>query len=163
MGYGYGVWFKLDKENIDTISGHIPHVTVKCNMSYEEAIQLYHELVYRGLRTTTLHISREPVSFSKMYSNDLLTGWGYYVIMKPMEYLQCQLYSEKYKGDFSELPHITMQYNELDKQMKQVQRNVNKCLKTQEKMESDLAIVIDILSKSDSIKDKFKKIKKPRF
>ena len=69
----------------------------------------------------------------------------------------------KYKIDLKRIDKYVNKPNELDKQMKQVQRNVNKCLKTQEKMESDLAIVIDILSKSDSIKGKFKKIKKPRF
>ena len=69
----------------------------------------------------------------------------------------------KHKIDLKRIDKYVNKPNELDKQMKQVQRNINKCLKTQEKMEKDLAIVIDILSKSDSIKDKFKKIKKPRF
>jgi len=69
----------------------------------------------------------------------------------------------KHKVDLKRIDKYVNKPNELDKQMKQVQRNINKCLKTQEKMEKDLAIVIDILSKSDSIKDKFKNIKKPRF
>ena len=69
----------------------------------------------------------------------------------------------KHKIDLKRIDKYVNKPNELDKQMKQVQRNINKCLKTQEKMEKDLAIVIDILSKSDSIKNKFKKIKKPRF
>ena len=69
----------------------------------------------------------------------------------------------KHKIDLKRIDKYVNKPNELDKQMKQVQRNINKCLKTQEKMEKDLAIVIDILSKSDSMKDKFKKIKKPRF
>ena len=125
MGYGYGLWYVLDKNTITTLSGHIPHVTVKCNMNYEDATELYHELVYKGLRQITFHMCREPVSFSKMYDNDALSGWGHYVIMKPMIYLQCQLYSEKYKGDFSELPHITMQYNDLDKQMYTGKDHVN--------------------------------------
>ena len=69
----------------------------------------------------------------------------------------------KHKIDLKRIDKYVNKPNELDKQMKQVQKNQNKILKTQEKMEKDLAIVIDILSKSDSIKDKFKKIKKPRF
>ena len=69
----------------------------------------------------------------------------------------------KHKIDLKRIDKYVNKPNELDKQMKQVQKNINKCLKTQEKIEKDLAIVIDILSKSDSIKDKFKKIKKPRF
>ena len=69
----------------------------------------------------------------------------------------------KHKIDLKRIDKYVNKPNELDKQMKQVQKNINKCLKTQEKMEKDLAVVIDILSKSDSIKDKFKKIKKPRF
>ena len=116
MGYGYGLWYILDNNTITTLSGHIPHVTLKCNMSYEDATKLYRELVYKGLRDIIFHMCREPITFSKMYSNDLFAGWGYYVIMKPMVYLQCQLYSEKYKGDFSELPHMTMQYNGLNMQ-----------------------------------------------
>ena len=125
MGYGYGVWYVLDKDNSGTLSSHIHHVTVKCNMSYKDATQLYNELVYRELSTTTCHISREPVSFSKMYSNDMHTGWGYHVILKPMVYLQCQLYSNKYKGDFAELPHMTMQYNGLDMQPYMGRTNIN--------------------------------------
>ena len=69
----------------------------------------------------------------------------------------------KHKIDLKRIDKYVNKPNELDKQMKQVQKNINKCLKTQEKMEKDLAIVIDILSTSDSIKGKFKKIKKPRF
>ena len=69
----------------------------------------------------------------------------------------------KHNRELKKIDDYVNKPNELDKQMKQVQKNQNKILKTQEKMEKDLAIVIDILSKSDSIKDKFKKIKKPRF
>ena len=71
--------------------------------------------------------------------------------------------SIKHNRELKKIDDYVNKPNELDKQMKQAQRNINKCLKTQEKMEKDLAIVIDILSKSDSIKGKFKKIKKPRF
>ena len=73
------------------------------------------------------------------------------------------MYSRSHNRELKKIDDYVNKPNELDKQMKQVQKNINKCLKTQEKMEKDLAIVIDILSKSDSIKDKFKKIKKPRF
>ena len=50
--------------------------------------------------------------------------------------------------------------NELDKQVKAIQKNINKYGKYIEDMEKDIAILKDIASKSDSIKDKFKNILK---
>ena len=50
--------------------------------------------------------------------------------------------------------------NELDKQMKQVQKNLSKYGKYIEDLEKEVAILKDITSKTESIKDKFNKILK---
>ena len=53
--------------------------------------------------------------------------------------------------------------NELDKQVKSLNKTVNKYGKYIEELEKDIAVLKDVASSSDSIKKKFKKIKKPRF
>ena len=53
--------------------------------------------------------------------------------------------------------------NELDKQVKAIQKNVNKYGKYIEDIEKDIAIIKDVVGKSDSIKKQFDKLKKPRF
>ena len=53
--------------------------------------------------------------------------------------------------------------NELDKQVKSLNKTVNKYGKYIEELEKDMAVLKDVASSSDSIKKKFKKIKKPRF
>ena len=49
--------------------------------------------------------------------------------------------------------------NELDKQMKQVQKNLSKYGKYIEDLEKEVAVLKDIVSKTESIKDKFKFLK----
>ena len=49
--------------------------------------------------------------------------------------------------------------NELDKQMKQVQKNLSKYGKYIEDLEKEVAILKDVASKTESIKDKFSKLK----
>ena len=115
MGYGYGVWYKIESPKIYTLSGHVPHITIKCNMLYMDANKLCNELMCRGLTTQEFNIFTQAIDFNKMYDNDALSGWGYYVAMKPVHYLECEVYSEPYKGDFSYLPHITMEYNGTNK------------------------------------------------
>ena len=53
--------------------------------------------------------------------------------------------------------------NELDKQVKAMQKNINKYGQYIEDMEKDIAILKDVVSKKDSIKDKFDKLKKLKF
>ena len=55
------------------------------------------------------------------------------------------------------------QPNELDKQVKAIQKNVSKYGKYIEDIEKDIAIIKDVVGKSDSIKKQFDKLKKPRF
>ena len=55
------------------------------------------------------------------------------------------------------------QPNELDKQVKAIQKNISKYGKYIEEIEKDIAIIKDVVGKSDSIKKQFDKLKKPRF
>ena len=50
-----------------------------------------------------------------MYSNDPLSGWGYYVAIKPSDYLILKECAALYDCDFADEPHITMQYNGMNK------------------------------------------------
>ena len=49
--------------------------------------------------------------------------------------------------------------NELDKQVKAIQKNVNKYGKYIEDIEKDIAIIREVISKNESVKDKFKKLR----
>jgi uncharacterized protein Yka (UPF0111/DUF47 family) len=82
------------------------------------------------------------------------------IVKKVMEVVMKQL-MKQFKLD--KIQKYVEQPNELDKQVKSLKKSVNKYGKYIEDIEKDLAILKDIASKSDSIKDKFKKIKKPRF
>ena len=82
------------------------------------------------------------------------------IVKKVMEVVMKQL-MKQFKLD--KIQEYVEQPNELDKQVKSLKKSVNKYGKYIEDIEKDLAILKDIASKSDSIKDKFKKIKKPRF
>ena len=42
MGYGYGVWLVLPVKGVKT---HIPHATIACNMSKDDAFKLYEEYI----------------------------------------------------------------------------------------------------------------------
>tara|TARA_R110002020_G_scaffold204652_2_gene408952 strand:+ start:1815 stop:2069 length:255 start_codon:yes stop_codon:yes gene_type:complete len=51
------------------------------------------------------------------------------------------------------------QPNELDMQVKSLQKSVNKYGKSIEELEKNIAILKNIVSQNDSIKDKFKKVR----
>ena len=51
------------------------------------------------------------------------------------------------------------QPNELDMQVKSLQKSISKYGKSIEELEKNIAIIKDVVSQSDSIKDKFKKIR----
>ena len=82
------------------------------------------------------------------------------IVKKVMEVVMKQL-TKQFKLD--KIQEYVEQPNELDKQVKSLQKSVNKYGKYIEEVEKDIAILKEIASKSDSIKSKFKKIKKPRF
>ena len=51
------------------------------------------------------------------------------------------------------------QPNELDMKVKSLQKSVSKYGKSIEELEKNIAIIKDVVSQSDSIKDKFKKVR----
>ena len=53
--------------------------------------------------------------------------------------------------------------NELDKQVKSLQKNINKYGKYIEEVEKDIAILKDIIGSNKAMKKKLDKFKKPRF
>ena len=82
------------------------------------------------------------------------------IIKKVMEIVMIQLMKQ---FNLDKIQNYVEQPNELDAQVKSLQKNVAKYGKYIEDIEKDIAILKDIASKSDSIQDKFKKLKKPRF
>ena len=82
------------------------------------------------------------------------------IIKKVMEVVMKQLMKQ---FNLDKIQEYVEKPNELDKKVKSLQRSVNKYGKYIEEVEKDIAILKEIASKNDSIKDKFKKIKKPRF
>ena len=82
------------------------------------------------------------------------------IIKKVMEIVMKQLMKQ---FNLDKIQKYVEQPNELDKQVKAIQKNVNKYGKYIEEIEKDIAIIKDIVGKNDSIKDKFNKLKKPRF
>jgi hypothetical protein len=110
MGYKYGVWIVLKPDDINYTIKHIPHITIMCNMTYENAFQYYRELLWNGYSKITIAIHRPVVLFPKHYKEDLLDAWGYYITMHPKTYLDMQKKSKKYNGEFSDIPHLSLEY-----------------------------------------------------
>lgn len=82
------------------------------------------------------------------------------LVKKIMDIIMKQLLKQ---FNLDKIQKYVEQPNELDKQVESLQKTVSKYGKYIEEVEKDIAILKDIASKSDSIKDKFKKLKKPRF
>tara|TARA_R110002012_G_C11529438_1_gene600327 strand:- start:413 stop:676 length:264 start_codon:yes stop_codon:yes gene_type:complete len=53
--------------------------------------------------------------------------------------------------------------NELDRQVKSLQKNINKYGKYIEEVEKDIAILKDVINSNKTMKKKLDKFKKPRF
>tara|TARA_R110002012_G_scaffold7321_2_gene34474 strand:+ start:938 stop:1201 length:264 start_codon:yes stop_codon:yes gene_type:complete len=82
------------------------------------------------------------------------------IIKKVLDLVMKQL-MKQFKLD--KIQQYVEEPNELDKQVKSLNKTVNKYGKYIEELEKDMAVLKDVASSSDSIKKKFKKIKKPRF
>tara|TARA_R100000742_G_C4251070_1_gene69394 strand:- start:364 stop:627 length:264 start_codon:yes stop_codon:yes gene_type:complete len=82
------------------------------------------------------------------------------IIKKVLDLVMKQL-MKQFKLD--KIQQYVEEPNELDKQVKSLNKTVNKYGKYIEELEKDMAVLKDVANSSDSIKKKFKKIKKPRF
>ena len=82
------------------------------------------------------------------------------IIKKVLDLVMKQL-MKQFKLD--KIQQYVEEPNELDKQIKSLNKTVNKYGKYIEELEKDIAVLKDVANSSDSIKKKFKKIKKPRF
>tara|TARA_X000001036_G_scaffold439750_1_gene492094 strand:+ start:364 stop:777 length:414 start_codon:yes stop_codon:yes gene_type:complete len=102
MGYKYSVWLVFKHDDICCTLKHIPHVTLMRNMSYDNAFQYYRELLWNGYNKINVVIHRPGIVFTNT--------WGYYITMHPKTYLDIELKSEKYKGEFIDNPHLIIDY-----------------------------------------------------
>ena len=110
MGYEYGVWIVLNTKDIAAPIKFIPHVTLMSNMSYDNAYHYYCELLWRGYKKIDIVIHRPTILFRNVYKDNSIISWGHYVTMHPKTYLDMEMISEKYKGNFSDNPHISLGY-----------------------------------------------------
>ena len=81
------------------------------------------------------------------------------IIKKVLDLVMKQL-MKQFKLD--KIQEYVEQPNELDKQVKALNKTVNKYGKYIEELEKDMAMLKDVANSSDSIKEKLKKVKKPR-
>ena len=80
------------------------------------------------------------------------------IIKKVLDLVMKQL-MKQFKLD--KIQEYVEQPNELDKQVKALNKTVNKYGKYIEELEKDMAMLKDVANSSDSIKEKLKKVKKP--
>ena len=112
MGYGYGVWLIIeDEEWINTT--HVPHITVACFMTYQDAYTLYSDIL--DIMMTShfqVDVINEIVDFDKgAYPDDDsdLEAWGYNIDCNFWDIFRA--ISLVYRCNFSYEPHTTVEYN----------------------------------------------------
>lgn len=111
MGYGYGVWLVIEDDNwINTT--HIPHVTIACYMTFEDAYSLYDDILKIMLSPNfTLDVSSNIVDFNcDMYPDDdnNLYAWGYNLTCEYWKIFKA--ISLVYNCNFSYQPHTSVEY-----------------------------------------------------
>ncbi|MAH20716.1 MAG: hypothetical protein CMB96_04695 [Flavobacteriaceae bacterium] len=107
MGYGYGVWLVLPVKGVKT---HIPHATIACNMSKEDAFKLYKEYIELNGKNVrcTIDLSHNeilgPDYYEKRDDNNLGWCWAYDVEIEGVTP------SNLKNLDLPKSHHVTMQY-----------------------------------------------------
>ena len=107
MGYGYGVWLVLEINGVKT---HIPHATIACNMTKDDAFTLYHEFIeLNGTKIRcTIDLSDYVILPPNYYANskDELYGWAWAYNAN----IIAAMPSDQKNLDLPEKHHISMQY-----------------------------------------------------
>lgn len=117
MGYGYGIWLLIDNGYLQEHLNHLGHVTLICNMSKDDMVELYSELLEkhikeknRDMNYTCIIDDKKGVIFkSNMYSKTEkeLAAWGYNCkVLEHKIIAEC----DYYEGDIPEEYHVTMEY-----------------------------------------------------
>ena len=111
MGYGYGVWLVIEDDHWVS-TNHIPHITIACYMTFEDACSLYDDILKIMLTPDMrLNVINDIVDFDDdMYPDDdnNLHAWGYN--------LTCDFWSIfksisiVYNCNFSFQPHTSVEY-----------------------------------------------------
>ena len=118
VGYGYGIWLVLNNDfgkNTVLKYNEIPHtrhVTIMCNMSYNDALNCYNELVQKFGLNHLVSISKVQDFYGQYSSNDPYSkafGWN----VTYTDYNKIIKYVQKYKGTASLNPHLTAAYGKL--------------------------------------------------
>ena len=107
MGYKYGVWIVLPINGVKT---HIPHATIACNMTREDAFILYEEFIELNGKNIRCVIDLShydilgPDYYESCDSDENGWCWAYNVD------IEATLPSNIVNYDFPKSHHISMQY-----------------------------------------------------
>tara|TARA_B100000963_G_C22601203_1_gene660312 strand:+ start:512 stop:997 length:486 start_codon:yes stop_codon:yes gene_type:complete len=117
-GYGWGIWLLIDDAELNSIISHPVHITIMCNMTKHDAMQLYRHLMEITNKDHIALCNNKCVSLDKSnYSeNDLFNySSGYYCEVEMWDiikqYCKKRLKYDPTLGHFSEKPHITLCYS----------------------------------------------------
>ena len=114
MGYGYAIWVLLTEPEIlnviDNCNEKIfyPHVTIICNLSYKDAINLYKKIKEIS-SNFYIDINTEYNIFDYQYGlkNEHIAS-GFYVDIE--HFIKLRDIVKDTKGCFNENPHISVTY-----------------------------------------------------
>lgn len=110
MGYGYGVWLRINNSYIKSIVKHPAHVTIMCNMSKKDATTLYNELKIKYGSIYKIYTDGKCYHFNDSYGDkDLLKACGYYCEVQNLKKINKTCLN--YKGVIPDNPHISTDYN----------------------------------------------------
>ena len=118
MGYGYGIWFLIKNRYIDELverfntKPHIPHLTIMCNMTLQEATKVYDYLKITDFK----ECMAVPITNLKLmegnYSNeqeDIAYGIEFSI---DNWYQWIETIKRIFKGDVPVSPHLSIIYRD---------------------------------------------------
>lgn len=111
-GYGYSIWIVpyLYKDFMEKYKmTHIPHITIATNYETIDDIEdEYKKLISLDL-TASFNFSSNVHKFPRMYSHDILYGYGFYC----NSYIENSILAKHLKHK-SHNPHMTLNYSKSD-------------------------------------------------
>ena len=114
MGYGYGVWLIPNEMNgygitqVYNTKPHIRHVTLACNMTYEDANNLLFELHYRKLIPKNGWVIPLIRKFESSYKEDCVFAAGWTVFIYNWFKYESIVGD---RGQVPEKPHMSLLYS----------------------------------------------------
>lgn len=118
QGYGYGIWLLVEDDELNSNMSHPTHMTVMCNMTKDDAVKLYINLIEICGKEHIVLCNNICEHFEGTgYSKDepFRHCSGYYCEVEMWQiishYCKKRLKYEPTIGSFSNRPHITYCYS----------------------------------------------------